>query len=656
MASQPGLFNFQGFTSLGDLGDSMRLYTYAPSTTTQKIAYTDEAGTISHTYTSDGIGGLYIALNARGELPAPLWLTSGGYDLRLTNAFGVTIWTRRAIGQLDILLPLADTSDAAKGDALIGVKSTLTGGVARTQHSKNADNISVKDFGAVGDGTTDDTAAIQAAVNAVAGMSTDGRLHFPAGRYKITSQITAKYGVSMYGDGAKATVIECHDCDGIVVESSTWDQHMAFYQDFGLTAMSGTNRTGFRVATNPYAGEQDGFHLYRIQFFDWDTSIYFGSCWQSTIMNCWIERTNTGIRLDGHAVLNNIDSCQIIRTGGGRGSASNIGVIFGSNDIEANVLQNCFIFGFQLCVELGEPWFCQVKGNTMLAAVTPGAALGCLTFSTVKEKLVIENNIFEGAPGAASVFTAVNGLPQNTSSGASTTIAHNRFFDDTSAGASSIGLQINTSVTTNQNNVHVFDNNFVGFLTNDIRLDNPQNITLRENDCRSTAPTNSIAVVGGVVAPVRVIDNQCFKAISLEAAYYADGSIVKSGNMESGVWTAPDLIGATWTPTDASGAGLTFTVTQAKYTRINARMYVVTGDITWPVTADGSVARVGGMPATPNATYTGAVSSLTSSSGAVAAVTSSATATFSLFDTAGANRTNANMSGKRISFTVVFSS
>lgn len=44
---------------------------------------------------------------------------------------------------------------------------------------------SVKAYGAVGDGVTDDTAAIQAALNA------GGDIYFPAGRYKVTSQLTA---------------------------------------------------------------------------------------------------------------------------------------------------------------------------------------------------------------------------------------------------------------------------------------------------------------------------------------------------------------------------------------------------------------------------------------------------------------------------------
>lgn len=96
MASQAGQFNVQEFTDLGDPLIGGRLYTYAYGTTTQKNAFTDPAGAVPHTYTSDGMGGQYIALNARGELPAPLYLGSGPYDLALKTAAGATIWTRRA--------------------------------------------------------------------------------------------------------------------------------------------------------------------------------------------------------------------------------------------------------------------------------------------------------------------------------------------------------------------------------------------------------------------------------------------------------------------------------------------------------------------------------------------------------------------------------
>ena len=55
-----------------------------------------------------------------------------------------------------------------------------------------------RDYGAKGDGVTDDAAAIQAAVDAAA---TGGTVYFPAGTYKCTSDITVGNSVTLRGAG-----------------------------------------------------------------------------------------------------------------------------------------------------------------------------------------------------------------------------------------------------------------------------------------------------------------------------------------------------------------------------------------------------------------------------------------------------------------------
>lgn len=67
----------------------------------------------------------------------------------------------------------------------ISFQAAGTNAVARTAQSKMRDVVSVKDFGAVGDGVTDDTAAIQAALTAAEG----GTLYGPEGTYIITATI-----------------------------------------------------------------------------------------------------------------------------------------------------------------------------------------------------------------------------------------------------------------------------------------------------------------------------------------------------------------------------------------------------------------------------------------------------------------------------------
>lgn len=78
--------------------------------------------------------------------------------------------------------------------------------------------INVKDYGAIGDNTADDTSAIQSAINALS--SNGGVLRFPAGTYKITSPLIlpANGGISIIGDGRNCTVIEK---DGTTAASGT---------------------------------------------------------------------------------------------------------------------------------------------------------------------------------------------------------------------------------------------------------------------------------------------------------------------------------------------------------------------------------------------------------------------------------------------------
>jgi len=72
-----------------------------------------------------------------------------------------------------------------------------TGAITRNMQDKARESVSVLDFGAVGDGVADDTAAIQAAINA----STGKQLVLPSGNYKISGTLVVMAGIYIVGQG-----------------------------------------------------------------------------------------------------------------------------------------------------------------------------------------------------------------------------------------------------------------------------------------------------------------------------------------------------------------------------------------------------------------------------------------------------------------------
>jgi len=94
---------------------------------------------------------------------------------------------------------LANASAASAGSRLSGFRQTGTGATARTVDDKLKEIISVKDFGATGDGSTDDTAAIALAI---AATPTYGLLIFPSpGTYKTTSTLLIQKNISIQMQG-----------------------------------------------------------------------------------------------------------------------------------------------------------------------------------------------------------------------------------------------------------------------------------------------------------------------------------------------------------------------------------------------------------------------------------------------------------------------
>jgi len=201
--SQGGFFTLTEHTSLGALAPNYRVYTYIAGTTTHKNAYIDQTGNTAHTYTSDGGGGQYIATNARGELPAPLYLTTGAYDITVKTDTGSTVRTRRIEPIVDYDLALRADLAASSGSSIVGFLQAGTGAVARLMQDKARERVSIVDYGGAA-GAGDNTAAMDAAELYLHNTFGGGTIEIPyAGEWRMN--FVHKYrNITIEGQGGNA--------------------------------------------------------------------------------------------------------------------------------------------------------------------------------------------------------------------------------------------------------------------------------------------------------------------------------------------------------------------------------------------------------------------------------------------------------------------
>jgi len=128
-----------------------------------------------------------------------------------------------AINAADAALYVKDTNGDVKNvvtDALF--TQVGSGAQQRTVESKLQDVVSVKDFGAVGDGTTDDRTELQAAFTAASSATV------PSGTYATAARLDLKDNQSIKGDGAEVSTINitdstAHGLYGVDVSNVTVD-------------------------------------------------------------------------------------------------------------------------------------------------------------------------------------------------------------------------------------------------------------------------------------------------------------------------------------------------------------------------------------------------------------------------------------------------
>jgi len=226
---------------------------------------------------------------------------------------------------IEIKVPVNVTDLVASNSQQITYNQGGTGAQTRTVQSRLRDFVSVKDFGAVGDGVTDDTAAIQAAIDASDGV------YFPSGTYRINSKISFSKSISIVGSDKNAAIIHSY-VDDYAIEITYVAGNSTLLENLSIEYKgSGANGAGvyyFGPTTNTFANlilrdfPQQAFH--------------FVQAVQARMSNCTIINCGVGVDVDG-GVTNGITLAmnELYIAGG------TIGILFTNNPTSAIHLENC---------------------------------------------------------------------------------------------------------------------------------------------------------------------------------------------------------------------------------------------------------------------------------------------------------------------------
>lgn len=138
----------------------------------------------------------------------------GSYSFVETSSTVVTFTSGLHVGAVVKFVSAELLSTGVVDSSSVVYTPAGTGAVATNVQTKLRETVSVKDFGAVGDGVTDDTAAIQAAIDSLAGT-----VEIPSGAYITTATIVmGNVGQKLQGAGRGSTTISANFRGGAVIQ------------------------------------------------------------------------------------------------------------------------------------------------------------------------------------------------------------------------------------------------------------------------------------------------------------------------------------------------------------------------------------------------------------------------------------------------------
>lgn len=477
----------------------------------------------------------------------------------------------------------------------------------------------VLDFGATGDGVTDDTASIQAAASAAA--ASKGALYFPKGTYQLSGTITCS-SICIFGDGQQQSFVRAASIMGSMFTVS------------GRATIEGLKVFGENKAD--YCFQMTAVNGSRIQSCNIEGAVYD---------NVWYQPV-------GNNNTSRIDNCLIrtcgkeYATGSAAGTAAGTTVtVSGAADLTTVGMRDERTYAYFASDSSGYAYEVMSLTSTTIEVYPPLAS----TFTGSSYKLITGSNIALARHGDNSAFL----ITGTTLQGAKVAGIE----DKALYACKSIG---NTIEVNGYGRIIGMRGNAQPVYSA-LEIGNYYEAQTYKDILYAYALGTTVAIPGinGAIGSEYVVFSGSLSPTILastpESIIPAKGiQFPGTQSVSSDPNTLDDYEEGTWTPVDASAAALTFTANAGKYTKIG-RQVTASCTLTYPSTATANTAFIGGLPfaqATPANQSGGFVSVDTSATPiAIAGYSANVMQPVSL---AGAAVTNSALSTATIAFTFIY--
>jgi hypothetical protein len=189
--------------------------------------------------------------------------------------------------------------------------------ISSSVEKKTRDEVSVVEYDAVGDGTTDDTTAIQNALNS--GLT---NIRFPKGIYRVTANLTRSGNTYIHGDGPTSSKIIFEGTAGFVYTGnnagSEYDTHHLHVERMGFITSGISSKTVFSaIWTDGIGGTSSTFVMRDCQITGASTTSSFGKA-------LYLQNARNA-KLDNIRILGDRDGAPITSTTGIEINGTNAG-------------------------------------------------------------------------------------------------------------------------------------------------------------------------------------------------------------------------------------------------------------------------------------------------------------------------------------------